>query len=231
MNHELREQFIPMFDKYCLATWADEYQLTMQFKPDEDFFFGNNGIYNDMIQIARYKSESDDIHDLIIYARNYNFGAMSPATDDGNLIGGQITQPITVDNQVTVSGNIDLSDGIKYICFVNSGYVDKIESFNSETNTITLSKNMDNSVKPNVNDYYFLYSAVETAFYDNPNNTFVLQATNIQNIYADYIWTDDSSWNDSYYWVEGGTQIGRASENWWKIKITNNDIKVLEGGV
>ena len=214
-----------------LATWADEYQLTMQFKPDENFFFGNNGIYNDMIQIARYKSESDDIHDLIIYARNYNFGAMSPTVDDGDLVGGQVTAQVTVDNQVQVSGDIDLSEGIRYICFVNSGYVDKIESFDSETNTITLSKNMDISVQPNSGDYYFLYSAIETSFYDNPNNTFVLQATNIQNIYADYIWTDDSSWNDNYYWVEGGTQIGRASENWWKIKVTNNDIKVLEGGV
>ena len=214
-----------------LATWADDYQVTMQFRPDEDFFFGDNGIYNDMIQIARYKSETDDIHDLIIYARNYNFGAMSPTVNNGDLVGGQVTQLGDNDNQLYVSGDIDLSQGLRYICFVNSGYTDKIENYDSETNMITLSKDMSTSVKPNVGDYYFLYSAVETSFYANPNNTFVLQATNIKNIYADYIWTDSSSWNDDYYWVEGGTQIGRASDNWWKVKITNDDIKVLEGGV
>ena len=214
-----------------LATWADDYQVTMQFRPDENFFFGDNGIYNDMIQIARYKSETDDIHDLIIYARNYNFGAMSPTVNNGDLVGGQVTQLGDNDNQLYVSEDIDLSQGLRYICFVNSGYTDKIENYDSETNMITLSKDMSTSVKPNVGDYYFLYSAVETSFYANPNNTFVLQATNIKNIYAEYIWTDSSSWNDDYYWVEGGTQIGRASDNWWKVKITNDDIKVLEGGV
>ena len=65
----------------------------------------------------------------------------------------------------------------------------------------------------------------------NVNNTFVLQATRVKNIYADYIWADSSSWNDDYYWIEGGTQIERASNNWWKVEIKNNSIKILEGGV
>ena len=45
------------------------------------------------------------------------------------------------------------------------------------------------------------------------------------------IWTDDDVWRDTNYWVEGGTQIERASENWWKLKLTNNSIEVREGGV
>ena len=216
-----------------LATWADNYQVTMQFKPDDNFFYGNDGIYNDMIQIARYKCQSDDIHDLIIYARNYNFGAMSPTVDDNDdLVGGQITQiDENEDNVIYVSGDIDLSKGLQYICFVNSGYIDLIENYNSETGAVTLSKDLDNSSRPNINDYYFLCTAVESPFYNNVNNTFVLQATRIKNIYADYIWADSSSWNDDYYWIEGGTQIERASNNWWKLEIKNNSIKILEGGV
>ena len=229
---DLKNNYLVYEKRGGLASWADDYQVTMQFKPDDDFFFGDDGIYNDMIQIARYKCQSDDIHDLIIYARNYNFGAMSPAVDDNDdLIGGQITSLGETNNTLVVNGEIDLTNGLRYICFVNSGYIDLITSYDENTHTITLSKDMDVSVRPNEGDYYFLYSAVETAFYDNPNNTFVLQATNVKNIYADYIWTDSSSWNDDYYWVEGGTQIGRAADNWWKVQITNNNIKVLEGGV
>lgn len=229
---DLKNNYLVYEKRGGLANWDDDYQVTMQFKPDDDFFFGDDGIYNDMIQIARYKCQSDDIHDLIIYARNYNFGAMSPAVDDNNdLIGGQITSLGETNNTLVVNGEIDLTNGLRYICFVNSGYIDLITSYDENTHTITLSKDMDVSVRPNEGDYYFLYSAVETAFYDNPNNTFVLQATNVKNIYADYIWTDSSSWNDNYYWVEGGTQIGRAADNWWKVQITNNNIKVLEGGV
>lgn len=215
-----------------LAVWDDEFTVSMQFRPDENFFYSDNGIYNDMIQIARYTSDTDDVHDLIIYARNYNFGFMMPTTDkDGDLVGGQISQPSNNRNIVYVNGNIDLSSGLKYICFVNSGYVERIESYNSETGAVTLSKPLTDSMNPAVNDYYFLYSAVETAFYDNPNNIFVLQPSTVKNIYADYIWTDDDVWRDTNYWVEGGTQIERASENWWKLKLTNNSIEVREGGV
>ena len=215
-----------------LAVWDDEFTVSMQFRPDENFFYSDNGIYNDMIQIARYTSDTDDVHDLIIYARNYNFGFMMPTTNkDGDLVGGQISQPSNNRNIVYVNGNIDLSSGLKYICFVNSGYVEKIESYNSETGAVTLSKPLTDSMNPAVNDYYFLYSAVETAFYDNPNNIFVLQPSTVKNIYADYIWTDDDVWRDTNYWVEGGTQIERASENWWKLKLTNNSIEVREGGV
>lgn len=215
-----------------LAVWDDEFTISMQFRPDENFFYSDNGIYNDMIQIARYSSDSDDIHDLIIYARNYDFGFMMPATDsDGNLVGGQISKASTESNIVYISGDVDLSAGTKYICFVNSGYVDKIESYDSNTGAITLSKSLSDSMTPEVNDYYFLYSAYETAFYDTPNNVFVLQSTTVKNVYSDYIWTDDDVWKDTNYWVEGGTQIERASENWWKIKITNDSIDVREGGV
>lgn len=215
-----------------LAVWDDEFTVSMQFRPDENFFYSDNGIYNDMIQIARYTSDADDIHDLIIYARNYNYGFMMPTTDgDGDLVGGQISQPSTNQSVVYVDGDIDLSSGLKYICFVNSGYVEKIENFDSETGALTLSKPLSESMVPAVNDYYFLYSAIETPFYDNPNNVFVLQETTVKNIYADYIWTDDDVWKDVNYWVEGGTQIERASENWWKLKLTNDSIEVREGGV
>lgn len=229
---QLGDNYLVYEKRGGLAVWDDEFTVSMQFKPDDDFFYSDNGIYNDMIQIARYKSNSDSIHDLIIYARNYNFGFMMPTSDeDGDLVGGQISQASTIPNVVYVNGDIDLSSGIKYICFVNSGYVDKIESFDTETGAVTLSKNLSEAMSPAVNDYYFLYSAVETAFYDTPNNIFVLQNNTVKNIYADYIWTDDDVWRDTNYWVEGGTQIERASENWWKIKITNDSIIVREGGI
>lgn len=213
-----------------MSTWAEDYQLTMQFRPDEDFFYGDNGIYNDMIQIARYKSNSDELHDLIIYARNYYFGAMIPRQDEEGLVGGTISKASSDRKNIYVSGDIDLTSST-YICFVNSGYIDKIDNYDEDTGAVTLSKELTDSLNPSVGEYYFLYDAVEGQFYSNQNNTFVLQNNNVKNPYADYIWTDDNVWNDSYYWVEGGTQIERASDSWWKIQITKDGIIIREGGV
>lgn len=214
-----------------LAVWSEDYQVTMQFRPDDDFFYGDNGIYNDMIMIARYTSDDiSELYDLLIYARNYNYGAMMPAHDDDGIIGGQISEPSTDRRVVYISGDVDLTKQ-QYICFVNSNYIERIESYDPDTHAVTLSKELTDAMVPAVHDYYFLYSSVETAFYDNPNNTFVLQQSRVKNPYADYIWTDDNVWNDTHYWVEGGTQLERAAENWWKLKITKDEIIVREGGV
>ena len=238
---KLGDNYLVYEKKGGLSSWSNNHQVTMQFRPDENFFYGDTGIYNDMIQIARYKSNDDELNDLIIYARNYDFGVMMPAREDNHLVGGTITSVSDNPNEVYVSGDVDVENKIKYICFVNTGYIEKIESYDSESSKIILSKNLPDSVIPAVDDLYFLYSAVETAFYDEVNNTFVLQKNAIKNPYADYIWMDSSIWDDDNYWVEGGTQIERASENWWKLKFVrefpkNSDtpidtIEVREGGV
>ncbi len=214
-----------------LAVWSEDYQVTMQFRPDEDFFFRDNGVYNEMVEIARYSSDDNSgLYDLIIYARNYNFGAMIPAQDKYGLVGGTISQATEERNCVYLSGDVDLSTK-KYVCLVNSGYIDEIISYDAETHKAVLSKEMSDGIAPDEGDYYFLYTAVEASFYDNPSNVFVLQPTTTKNPYLDYIWTDDDVWRDNYYWVEGGTQLERAAENWWKLQITKDEIIVREGGI
>lgn len=215
-----------------LAVWSDDYQVTMQFKPDENFFFGDNGIYNEMIMIARYTSNDESgLYDLLIYARNYNFGAMTPARDDYGIVGGQVASVNEDDHKVIyIDGDIDLTKQ-QYICFVNSGYIDKIDRYDAETHEVTLSKELNESVIPASNDYYFLYTAVEGTFYDTQNNSFVLQSSRVKNPYLDYIWVDDNVWRDENWWVEGGTQIERAAENWWKLKIDKDEIIIRKGGV
>ena len=39
---------------------------------------------------------------------------------------------------------------------------------------------------------------------------------------------DDATWNDGYFWVEGGTPIQRVCGHWWKVQITNSTIRAEE---
>ena len=70
--------------------------------------------------------------------------------------------------------------------------------------------------------------SLEQFFYNNTNMVFVLNQNSIPQINNDYVWDDDSNWNDDYYWVEGGTSLERVCNHWWKIQITKTGIKIEE---
>ena len=119
----------------------------------------------------------------------------------------------------------------KFICFIEQEFVGYIDSYDAQTNTITFDKSIPQESRPEVGDAFFLYDTVTASYYDTPNNVFVLQNVNFASPYSDYIWTDSGIWQDSYYWVEGGTAAVRASNTWWKIQITKDSMIIGRGGV
>ena len=70
--------------------------------------------------------------------------------------------------------------------------------------------------------------SLETSFYTDKIQTFVLTGTGVAQINSDYIWDDTATWNDNYIWTEGGTSIERVCNHWWKVQITNTSIRVEE---
>ena len=77
-----------------------------------------------------------------------------------------------------------------------------------------------------------MQDTLSTPFYSNINNTFVLQSSNVSVASNDYVWLDDGYvWDDNYYWVEGGTEVARIAENWWKLQLTKSNIKIERGGL
>ena len=70
--------------------------------------------------------------------------------------------------------------------------------------------------------------SLESSFYTDKTQTFVLTYTGVAQINSDYIWDDTATWNDDYIWTEGGTSIERVCNHWWKVQITNTSIRVEE---
>ena len=70
--------------------------------------------------------------------------------------------------------------------------------------------------------------SLESSFYTDKTQTFVLTDTGVTQINSDYIWDDTATWNDDYIWTEGGTSIERVCNHWWKVQITNTSIRVEE---
>ena len=70
--------------------------------------------------------------------------------------------------------------------------------------------------------------SLESSFYTDKTQTFVLTDTGVTQINSDYIWDDAATWNDGYIWTEGGTSIERVCNHWWKVQITNTSIRVEE---
>lgn len=216
-----------------LATYPTDFQLTMQFLLDDNFFYGDNNVYQDMALIARYEgNDALGLEDLMIFAKDYNFYAITPSESSGSLVGGTITgvEPDGSAIYVSTGYTIDITKQ-KFVCLTEQEYIAYIISYDSLTNKLTLEKNIPNEYIPDVGDTFFLYDTITASYYDAPNNVFCLQATNFISPYADYVWTDSSNWNDAYYWLEGGTPIGRATENWWKLQITPSGMIIARGGV
>ena len=70
--------------------------------------------------------------------------------------------------------------------------------------------------------------SLESYFYDNVVQVFVLTETGTKQTNEDYIWDDTATWNDNYIWTEGGTSLERICEHWWKVQITKTGIKIEE---
>lgn len=70
--------------------------------------------------------------------------------------------------------------------------------------------------------------SLESSFYTDTTQTFVLTDTGVVQINSDYIWDDTATWNDNYIWTEGGTSIERVCNHWWRVQITNTSIRVEE---
>lgn len=70
--------------------------------------------------------------------------------------------------------------------------------------------------------------SLESGFYTDKTQTFVLTDTGVVQINSDYIWDDTATWNDNYIWTEGGTSIERVCNHWWRVQITNTSIRVEE---
>lgn len=137
-------------DGLCIL--PDDFNITLQFSPDSNFFYATNGGYTEQVSL------------------------IEGVTDDS-------------ENR----GNFNLSiDKNKFIF----------------------------TVQPDI--------SLEQFFYNNTNMVFVLNQNIIPQINNDYIWDDDSNWNDDYFWVEGGTSLERICNHWWKVQITKAGIKIEE---
>lgn len=223
----------------AMGVFPDNYNITMQFRPDANFFYGTNGIYNDIIPITSFtidKEPNDGVGDIQIFAHRYNIVSLKPELDSGDDI---VTQkfpspPEGEENtatQIYLAADIDLSQQ-SYILFNKGDYIEYIESYDSSTKLATLGKPLPESIIPVAGDTYVMQDTLSVSFYNNVNNVFCLQPSSVSIASNDYVWLDDgNTWNDSMYWVEGGTEVARIAENWWKLQITNNNIKIERGGL
>lgn len=223
----------------AMGVFPDNYNITMQFRPDANFFYGTNGIYNDIIPITSFtidKEPNDGVGDIQIFAHRYSIVSLKPELGSGDNIVTQTfpSPPEGEENtatQIYLAADIDLSQQ-SYILFNKSDYIEYIESYDSSTKLATLGKPLPESIIPVAGDTYVMQDTLSVSFYNNVNNVFCLQPSSVSIASNDYVWLDDgNTWNDSMYWVEGGTEVARIAENWWKLQITNNNIKIERGGL
>ena len=213
-----------------IGTYPDEYNITLQFKPDVSFFYGTTGIFNDINPVAFIESDSaDEITGMIIiFIHKYDVCAATPELD-GSTANVQQLGPNNTESVVYLATDINLEE-TPYIYFPNYGYIEKISEYDSDTNAATLNKDLP--FAPEDGEDYVMLKTLIATFYDNPQDTWVLQQNPVAQADLDYRWIDDSnSWDDTKYWVEGGTGIERVSNYWWKLQITNTTIKLERGGV
>ena len=221
------------------ATWSSEdglfeipssFNITMQFSPDENFFFDENGNYYNlmpMISTLTEEQSGEGAFSIIIDGKSLVY--LTPLITDGNVQTVQIATPPSGEENtnvtVYISNTINISQN-PYVYFQSQGVLAKIIDFDDSTNKATFSNYLP--FTPSVGDVLYLNSFLSTDLYSNTTSVFVLAQSNFVNPDYDYIWMDDSTWNDNYFWVEGGTPIQRVCGHWWKMQITNTTIKAEE---
>lgn len=223
----------------AMGIFPDKYNITTQFKPDMNFFYGTNGIYNDMISITKFtidKEPDDGVGTLSIFAHRYNIIALKSELDSAkNVVEKVFPDPpsgkTNTATQIYLADNIDLSKQ-SYILLNKGDYIEYISSFDTTTKLATLGKALPDSLIPQPGDTYVMQDTLSVPFYSNINNTFCLQSSSVSIASNDYVWIDEGNiWTDDFFWVEGGTEVARIAENWWKLQITNDEIKIEKGGL
>lgn len=212
------------------------FNLTAQFLVDNSFFFGENNTYRNRVPLALIISgETDPLYgSIILYAHNYNIGGLWAQYNTSGVIYHQLPSATNTNQTVSLGISVDLNT-TPYILFANGAYVEYITSFNSTTMIATLENPLP--FIPATGDYFCLCVANETPFYSGVNELWPLQTNKLALSNGDYLWIDENnSWptdanESSVYWVEGGGPTARITQNWWKIQLTNTNIKVEKGGI
>ena len=218
-----------------IGEYPDDWEITMQFKPNKDFFYGTTGVFRDIIDIASVESDATDKVSgmILIFAHIYDIVGVYPENTNG--IANIQTLKAPPSGKSNTEGYMYLNDAIdlnttSYIYFPEYSYIEKISNFDSTTLKATFNSPLP--FVPTAGDQYVMMVTLKTAFYSNPNNQWLLQTSNKVNSTYDYRWIDENNtWDDTKYWVEGGTAIVRIAESWWKVKLTKDSIKLEKGGI
>lgn len=218
-----------------IGEYPDDWEITMQFKPNKDFFYGTTGVFRDIIDIASVESDATDKVSgmILIFAHIYDIVGVYPENTNG--VANIQTLKAPPSGESNTEGYMYLNDAIdlnttSYIYFPEYSYIEKISNFDSTTLKATFNSPLP--FVPTAGDQYVMMVTLKTAFYSNPNNQWLLQTSNKVNSAYDYRWIDENNtWDDTKYWVEGGTAIVRIAESWWKVKLTKDSIKLEKGGI
>lgn len=218
-----------------IGAYPDDWEITMQFKPNENFFYGTTGAFRDIINIASVESDATDKVSgmILIFAHIYDIVVVYPQNTDGvaniQTLNAPPSGESNTEEYMYLNEVIDLNT-TSYIYFPEYSYIEKISDFDSTTKKATFNSSLP--FVPTAGDQYVMMVTLKAAFYSNPNNQWLLQGTNKTNPAYDYRWIDNNNtWDDTKYWVEGGTAIVRIAESWWKIKLTKNSIRLEKGGI
>lgn len=218
-----------------IGEYPDDWEITMQFKPNKDFFYGTTGIFRDIIDIASVESDADDKVSgmILIFAHIYDIVGAYPENTDGvaniQTLNAPPSGESNTEEYMYLNEAIDLNT-TSYIYFPEYSYIEKISDFDSTTLKATFNSPLP--FVPTAGNQYVMMVTLKTAFYSNPNNQWLLQTSSKINSAYDYRWIDENNtWDDTKYWVEGGTAIVRIAESWWKVKLTKDSIKLEKGGV
>ena len=218
-----------------IGEYPDDWEITMQFKPNKDFFYGTTGVFRDIIDIASVESDAADTVSgmILIFAHIYDIVGAYPENTNGVANIQTLNTPPSGESNtkeyIYLNKSIDLNT-TSYIYFPKYSYIEKISDFDSTTLKATFNSPLP--FVPTAGDQYVMMVTLKAAFYSNPNNQWLLQASSKTNSAYDYRWIDENNtWDDTKYWVEGGTAIVRIAESWWKVKLTKDSIKLEKGGV
>lgn len=222
-----------LLENGSIGEMPSDFHITSQFKPNEQLFFEGENIYKSLLFLSSILTSEADIFNgsIIIFAHNYNIGAMWAQTNESGVLYRNLPIATNTAKEIHLGVDIDLSE-TSYIMFEN-GHVEYIDSFDHVNFIATLENEL--SFIPEGGDTFVLMISKEAPFYTNVNEKWALQLNSSPSSDSDYIWNDNNYWasenEGSYYWVEGGGATVRIAQNWWKLDLTKDTIKIEKGGI
>lgn len=201
-------------------------RITTQLKPTAQFFYDYSNIFNSLIPLFDIKTdEADDAGNINIFIHKNKLVAITPFLDDGitkveSVVSGSTSTDIVLET--------DITETQLYITFPeHNNYTERIASYSDITKIAIMDKELP--FTPSEGEDYYLNETLEAIFYI-PNPASLSSTTSTAGMSLDYIWNDDITWNDTYYWVEGGTEIERIAGLWWKAEIIIGNSIILDRG-